>query len=70
MGGANYLTVPRLLLIDVAATELTVIDGLELVAGDLRAVGLNVSLNVISPELWGDSCAKWGFSFSGMGNRR
>jgi len=56
---------PLKLLIDVDATNLTAIDGLKLVADDLKAVSLNVSLNTISPELWGTRAQSGDFHFQG-----
>lgn len=56
---------PLRLLIDVSATDLTAIDGLKLVTEDLKAIGLNVSLNTISPELWGSRAQSGEFHFQG-----
>lgn len=56
---------PLKLLIDAPSTDLTLIDGLKLVCDDLRAVGLNISVNAISPELWGTRSQSGDFQFQG-----
>lgn len=56
---------PFQLLLDIQAENITGIDGMALIAEDLKAVGLNAIVNSIGPELWGTRAQTGEFQFQG-----